>query len=163
MKLSPQSYILFFKVFFTRNKVTPLPPGKYPWPELFMSPQALIFFWSLPFQNFGLKVVPTPQQKAGEGLYVALYICSLLTISLEIKSLGTKASVPNFEMRFKICDISDVFVWNKNLVLHCSLKTRIDFSNHWLVLSLRKNFWWHLGIVLLFWDFPNFLTKNEKL
>ena len=50
MKLSHQSHILFLKVFcLTRDIVTPPPPpppslGKYPWQELFNSPQALILF-----------------------------------------------------------------------------------------------------------------------
>ena len=46
MKLSHQSHILFLKVFcLTRDIVTPPPSlGKYPWQELFNSPQALILF-----------------------------------------------------------------------------------------------------------------------
>ena len=42
LKLSPQSYILFSKVFLTRNIVRP--PGKYPWQGLFMSPRHSPFF-----------------------------------------------------------------------------------------------------------------------
>ena len=64
MKLScqTQSHILFLKVFFEK-KHGKCPPDKYPWQELFKSPQALIFSLIPPFQNLGLP--PSPSRKGG--------------------------------------------------------------------------------------------------
>ena len=61
LKLSPQGYILFLKSFFDKKHTKR--PGKYPWQELFKTPQALIFFGIPPFQNLGLKVVPRPAER----------------------------------------------------------------------------------------------------
>ena len=41
LKLSPQSHILFYKVFLDKEHSEP--PGKYLWKELFKSPQTLFF------------------------------------------------------------------------------------------------------------------------
>ena len=50
----------FAKSFLTRNKVSP--PDEYPRQGLVKTPQALIFFWSPPFQNLELKVVPSAER-----------------------------------------------------------------------------------------------------
>ena len=71
----------------TRNIVSP--PDKYPWQKLFKSPQALIFFWSPPFQNLGLKVIPSSGK--GEGWYCdILYNIPCILMGLVLYSLFFK-------------------------------------------------------------------------
>ena len=83
-------YFILKRLFLTRNTVSK-PPGKYPWQELFKSPQALIFFWSLHFQNLGLTVVlPLQQKKRGIILW---YQTSDKKLLLEIKCLHTKRHI----------------------------------------------------------------------
>ena len=55
---------IFKSLFLTRNIVSPLPPGKYSWQELFKSTQALIFFWYPISKIWDWK--PSPQQKRGD-------------------------------------------------------------------------------------------------
>ena len=77
LKLSPQSYILFSKVFLTRNIVRP--PGKYKWQGLFMSPRHSVF-WPPPplLKIWDSKLCPS---WVGEGGLILLNAQKNLTLS----------------------------------------------------------------------------------
>ena len=57
LKLSPQTHIIFLKVFLSRNIVSP-PQAKIHGRNSLSFPRHLFSFWSSSFQNLGLKVVP---------------------------------------------------------------------------------------------------------
>ena len=59
MKLSPQNHFYFSKSFLT-NTISS--PGKYLWQKFFKFPQAFIFSYPLPFQNVGLKFLPSAER-----------------------------------------------------------------------------------------------------
>ena len=86
-----------------------MPPDKYPWQELFTSPQALIFSLIPPFQNLGLP--PPPPQQGGLTLYT-----DCPGPILESKGMhaffrkGAKKSAKRAEIWAKMYKISKYFV-----------------------------------------------------
>ena len=76
LKLSPQSYILFWKVFFLTETV--IPPGKYPRQELFKSPH----FSEAPFSKFGTESCP-PSRKGGRDTVLSqIYAKNLFNLGV---------------------------------------------------------------------------------
>ena len=75
LKLRPQSYILFCKVFFDKEHSKPRPPRQIFVAGIVWVPTFTHFFLILPFQNLWLKVVPKKEKIYVVCVCVCVCVC----------------------------------------------------------------------------------------
>ena len=125
MKLSPQNHFYFSKSFLTNTISSPC---KYLWQKFFKFPQAFIFSYPLPFQNVGLKFLPSAERWG-------LILCSV--------NVGVHQCIFLLYERFK-ASCSDVCFSVANFVRLTSIFEELFISEmgrnkrEWMIKQSRK-------------------------